>query len=348
MGALGRHRAARRIALALLAGLASCGIEPADDVIRPAGTGTQALTAPAPGLIQRIANAPFSTAYQGERRVELNLYDAGVPVQFVLRERVSADGHGQFAVDPIELSEPPLPDSERDLFLVMQKVREGLMYRYRDFRVRNVALFLQNYSVHDSGQTVQVAGRSCAELAIARLDHNGLEYKVAVDPPTGLVLRAEARTPEQALVSLLEYTALDLAPDLSNVAWHQPVTGETPFVIGPDTAELVGFRPRLPRVLPLGYELEESTLVHDALEGSKWVRMVYGDGVEEVFFLHGGEARPPQSPLPSFHGVGADTVQVVDCKPWTAAQGAVNGERFIVLGKVDRHELLGMIESAAH
>lgn len=331
-----------------VAALAGCDVRATNAAGTPSGGMGSGLVAHAPQqpLIERIADAPFNVAYQGERGIELHVHDGDTPLTFVMRERVSADGHGRFAVDPLELIQPVLPEPDRDLFLIMQKVREGLMYRYRDFRVRNVALFFQNYTVHDAGWNVQVVGRTCAQLVVSRQDQTGLVYTVAVDTETGLVLRARAETQEQELVSLLEFHSLDLAPDLSNVAWHQSSNGETPFVVGPNAAAELGFHPRLPSLLPAGYEMEESTRVTDPTDNTTWLRMVYGDGVEEVFFLHGGPVRPPAVP-----GLGfpeADTVRVLECTPWMAAQGAVGGQRFVTLGKVDKHDLLALIESAAH
>jgi hypothetical protein len=37
--------------------------------------------------------------------------------------------------------------SKRDLFLLMQKTREGFFYRHRDFRIRDLGRFLDQYNV---------------------------------------------------------------------------------------------------------------------------------------------------------------------------------------------------------
>jgi hypothetical protein len=97
-----------------------------------------------PTLRDRIANARESTRYQSVRRVEF-YYDEGANQRhLLLRERVSSDGQGAHAIHALEVVEPPLSSGQNALFLTLQSARQGLNWRYRDFAIRGVDLFLQN------------------------------------------------------------------------------------------------------------------------------------------------------------------------------------------------------------
>ena len=52
---------------------------------------------------------------------------------------------------------------------ILQHAREGFLFRYRDFAVRNVSRLLESYRVISTGNVVTVAGRACDEVRFERL-----------------------------------------------------------------------------------------------------------------------------------------------------------------------------------
>ena len=53
-------------------------------------------------------------------------------------ERIYADGLGGFTIEPIAVTQPQLAQGQQDLFEILQRAREGYLFRYRDFAVRDV------------------------------------------------------------------------------------------------------------------------------------------------------------------------------------------------------------------
>ncbi|HVS10109.1 MAG TPA: sigma-E factor regulatory protein RseB domain-containing protein [Planctomycetota bacterium] len=326
-----------KLRLLLLAVALGCGQGPGAP--GPDG-GSQLATAGAQSLLQKMVLAPSSVAYQGVRRVEAHWQIASAPQDLAYRELVSGDGQGGFAIDPLEVLQPQLTRPEVDIFQLLQKGREGFLYRYRDFRVSDLGLFLASYSATDSGVISQVAGRSCAQLTIEPRTDSDRLWRAWVDIETGLVLRAREELEDGTLVSLMEFESLSLAPDLSQVQFHVPINEELPL---PETelAVKLGFPLAKPKLLPAGYQLTDTASVTDITDHRAWAKLTYGDGLEQVIFLHGGAVGAQ-----GLTGLGADVVQSLAVGPWTVLQGQVQGQRVIAMGKVGEQALLDMVESA--
>jgi len=135
---------------------------------------------------------------------------------------------------------------------------------------------------------------------------------------------------------------VDFAPDLSQVIWHQPKNAEQLLARSDPQAQILGFQPILPRTLPPGYQMVEQAIVRDEL-GNPWLKTTYGDGVERLFFVHGGPLVP--GPLAS-KWPKPDRVEVLDAAPWASAQGNLSGQKVIALGKVSPDELLIVLDSS--
>jgi hypothetical protein len=297
-------------------------------------------------LVDRIAAARDHTRFQGVRRVEF-FYDEG-PNQrhLLLRERVSADGQGAFAIEALEVVEPALSSSQHALFLTLQSVRQGLNWRYRDFAIHDLPLFLQNYVTTDTGSTANVAGRACRVLSVERADQSGSIYTLCVDEPTGLLLDVREQSQEGVLVAQSTYESLDLAPDLSAVVWHQRANNEQVLPPRGSLVSYLGFEARAPRLLPAGYRLLERASVLHPQDGGTWVKETFGDGVESLFFLHGGPIVAGSGIRSGSPEIQADLVEVASAAPWTVAQGNLRSERVIALGKIGEADLLSMLRSA--
>src|SRR5262249_37235101 len=149
---------------------------------------------------------------------------------------------------------------QEDLYLAMSHAREGFFWRYRDFRIHHKPTFLRNYVLHDSGAIVHLLGRDCADLTVRRIHDAALEYQLAVDLKTGLVLRALEVTRDGAVIGSSEYTSLDVAPDLSNVAWHQPTVDEHELA-DPNAPTEIGTGAHQPRLMEEGFVLLSATAV---------------------------------------------------------------------------------------
>lgn len=325
-------------ALACLA-LTSSGCGEDGMALGPLVEGNQAATVEL--ALQRLIEAPYTTAYEGVRRVEYSEEVEGVKASVSYEERVVCDGSGNFNLEALSLLTPV--ESDPVELLLLHNNRSPFYFRYRDFAIRDRDQFLSNYKFVGYGETVDVAGRMCWEFTIIR--SNAVEpryYRVAVDMITGVVLSYEERTQDHFVVSSMQFTSFTTSPNLDGVVMHEPRNFETPLQV--DALGQLGFEPVYPSKLPLGYELDLETVVTDS-KGWKWLKQTYTDGVESLFFLHrqkgtGGE--------PFNHSVGqaGDVVRILVTGPLSAAEGSVGKSSVMVVGKVGKTAILQMIDSA--
>ena len=335
----------RTLLAPLLAGLAlqSCGVS------LPTGLpATAGVPAALQGQWDQIQLAPSNTRYQGEREVTFTVDlggDESVQTKYV--ERVSCDGQGNFNLLPLYAESPVFPDEAT--FLTLQERREGFYFRYRDFKIRDLTSFLENYSSMGAGHPVTFLGRSAWKIVFVRNTPGGRHYIVTFDVNTGLVLAYEEYDKQGSLLASLEYTSLDMAPDLSGVAFFIPGNNEQPLDLAATNLEqILGFKPRLPKTLPEGFVLLETASVTDNA-GNLWIKAGYTDGVEMLFFLHrehtaSGYQLPTSASSRS--GPARDEVTLFKAGSVLAAQGTVAGQDMIAVGEVSESDLLDMINSA--
>jgi hypothetical protein len=277
--------------------------------------------------------------------------DAGVPKVLEYRENVIADGQGKFSVDPLALIEPPSSQSESDLFLLLQKLRESLMYRYRDFAVRDIDGFLANYSLVDTGVRVTVAGVLGERLQIEKRDNPDRRYIVDVDLATGLILRSREELLDGTLVTLSEFESLTYAPDLSGAVMHTPINDETP--LPPDTiasTAALGFKPRTPKQIPEGWKLIGFSKLTDPITGRVWAKFAYSDGVEPIFFVVAKGDGPYHQVTPPPAGGSPppqpDRVRRLAVGSWTLIEAQLSKGDALVLGRAADQVLLDLVQSA--
>jgi hypothetical protein len=310
------------------------------------------------GLLGQIQSASSSVRHAGTRRVESYYLLDGTGAPLVYREGYQADGQGHFAITPLgAVQGGPQDPSE---FIAIQMIRAGFNQRYRDFRVRDLAAFLVNYKLTSASQIVQVAGRDCLELHIARKD-GSTRYEVALDVVTGLVLRYREFDGTGQLFSLMEYETYDANPDQTGVVFHQQVNQEQPLV----TAVDLGFSPLVPKLLPdSAFTFLEATKVVEPSSGATFAKLSFTDGVETVFFIDGGpdlkghakagpQTSPPQTAGPHVAGVlptsgngQMDEVRAWHEGPLTVMWGRVAGHQLYLIGKATQADLMGMLLSA--
>jgi hypothetical protein len=321
--------------LALAALLCACG--------RGDGAGAQTVplvSGDAPAFLGEIAAAPYQVAYFARRRVWQSYQDANGTETLEYVETVWSDGEGRFSVTPEELLQPVLPAGQAQTFMLLQKAREGFIYRLRDFRIQDLDSFLLAYTVEDLHQPVSVAGQACERLRI-RPAHQGPSYwELDVDPATGLILATREFLQSGVLVGLVETLEYQANPNLSGVALHQDLAA-TPFT--PATAQqTLGFTPLQPSFLPQGFALTQSEKLVQG--GETWARFSYTNGGETLFLLYSREA-PGQAT--SADQATPYTIKVFRAGRWTVAQARMAQHRIIVLGREPASILQQVIESCA-
>jgi hypothetical protein len=214
----------------------ACGV-PAGDaamVEHELGVGEgqeNAADAGGPGFLELMADAPFLTAYQGVRRVHMRQTVRDQTGELEYREDVACDGAGNFDVDCLDLTGGGLSDDDRELFLLMQDLREGFVLRYRDFRIRDLVRCLESHAITLEGGGFIVAGVSCERIRVERIEGSTFYYLAWVDPQTGLVLRWEQRALDHLLLAEVEFESLVYQPDLSGRQLRGPSRSSTSLKI---------------------------------------------------------------------------------------------------------------------
>lgn len=322
----------------------------------PAGAGTNANSSSAqlgggfsgPDYFQRLASAPFETAYRGDRVVKVRTMTGDIVHVLEYVEDVAANGHGAFTVVPIQVLDPILSFAENAEYLMRQEAREGFFYRYRDFRIRDFAAFQLNYEVQDLGQSEVIAGVPCELFDIQRRDGTGDLHRVAIDPVTALVLSEVTTRPNGEVLHQMRYQTFALDADLSDLELNSGVSAWT-------TTDQSGLGAALqnelllPTAPPSSYELQSFAYRATAgLDNKPWAQLTYGDGVDTAFFLFEDSAVNTVGNAGPQHQVGAfdDVVRAYTFGTWTMIEGEVRGRKVLAVGKVQEQELLLMLQSA--
>jgi hypothetical protein len=322
--------------------LAGCGPTAAPE----RGT-QQAGAARSPSILR--GDPRLTVAHTGIRRIE-HPRSTGPARSF--RERITTDGQGRYSIEPLDALAGSAADWQT--FELLQRAREGFLFRYRDFLVRDPRLFERNWRTVDLGRTALVAGRSCALYRVDRLDGAATTFELSIDAGTGLVLASQERDAGGELVAAMTYESLDLHPDSTGTVWHVPSNEER--VVDPLRSDLfgeIGAEPLRPRLLPPGYGPLETATVGDG-QGRRWFKLTYSDGIEPLFFFQALEdglsgsvqGATPHSGARLGHSPSPSSVSVFQVGAATAIQGTVDGRQLIVIGKAPKAELLDLIESS--
>lgn len=305
------------------------------------------LAAPAQPLpLFARGDARLSVAHAGVRRLEF------APVAgsgLVFRERITTDGNGHYSIVPEALIESS--SLEWDGFELLQRAREGFLYRYRDFLVRDALLFARNWRTEELAQTVSVAGRTCQRYRIERAVGEAVVFELSVDVATQLVLASDEYDAQGQRMASMVYESFALDPDPNSVVWHVPSNNEIALDASREVREQLDVPVAQPRLLPAGYGLLEAATVN-ADASTRWLKLTYSDGVEPLFFFQ--ELKQPARGRAASVGSGpmgrlpdsTSGVVVYQVGAATAIQGHVDGFELMVVGKTKQVELLDLIESA--
>ncbi|MEM7518266.1 MAG: hypothetical protein AAF368_15250, partial [Planctomycetota bacterium] len=113
---------------------------------------------------------------------------------------------------------------------------------------------------------------------------------------------------------------------------------------------------RAPALPPRGFRLTKQSVLTDPF-GSRWLRLIYSDGVEELFVAIQFDRHPNspgvQTSVLSTGGRDSDPqaqredwVEVYSSGSWSIAQGEFRATSIYVVGKMHHRDLLVMLESA--
>ncbi|MFT4709075.1 MAG: negative regulator of sigma E activity [Planctomycetota bacterium] len=314
--------------------MGSCGLQ---------GAG---VTAEVSDLLQQIQNAPSQTIHRGTRKVESFYNHSGKDDTVSYREEVITDGLGQFTINPLEVLSSSNVDSQTFQFLL--KSREGFNGRYRDFLVRDLLTFLDNYELRSWGRQLTVAGRDCYLLDVTRKDGSS-SWEVAMDIATGIVLSYHEYDGQGRLYSSMVYESVDFNPDLTGVTFHQGSNIELDLMGAQDPVVLLGFDPLIPKLLPdSAFRFVSATGLDDG-NGGIWAKLEYTDGVQTILYLDCGLALPALAvPVGVFSPAQGmeEKLQLFRSGPVTVLQGSMFGHEIIAVGKVPQLDLQLLVESA--
>jgi len=310
------------------------------------------------GIVHQLQHAPELVRHSGVRRIESYYTLHGVVLPEVYREEVFADGAGGFHIEPLQMIQGGLDD--HDQFKSLHLSRMGFHWRYRDFLVRDLTAFLNNYELSAYGQAVTIADRPCQQVRVVRKDGSA-SYEVAMDVQTGLVLRYRELDANGVLFAAMEYESYDPFPDLSGVPLQQAGQDETPLV----DLDVLDFEPVTPKLIADGaYSFLAATLLDHPVTGEDVVKLTFTDGVETIFFLDfgpvpeeameaSGSSLPtqPTTSVAGFDQQGTlpqdiDVIRRFQDGPLSILWGELAGHSIVALGKTPYANLQMMLESA--
>jgi hypothetical protein len=291
-------------------------------------------------ILDRVPGAPFELSYLGRRQVTLRA--PGQSTALIFDERFASDGAGGFTVDFVTVEALPAGSTiGPELLQLLHDVREGFVFRHRDFLIRDPASFEHGYDTTVIATDMQIAGRPAIQIDVRRQIDPLRAYTVDLDAETGLVLGFEERllaTGEVLMQTVLE--GLEYDPDPASIEFSGGPSAWQVFDPGSPSAPDLPFDLKKPSYVPDGYRLDRVATRDDAA-GRTWVEFVLEDGVEEIFFLHSGSERTAPPPPSS-----ADEVRVSQIGAYGLVEGQIHGTPLIALGKLELGELILLIDSA--
>ncbi|MDA1265485.1 MAG: hypothetical protein O2816_10445, partial [Planctomycetota bacterium] len=318
-------------ALALLGLLAGCSGE-AKAASNTSDDPAFEFSSGGPAFLDLAADAPWNTVFRGIRLVKLYHEAPG----FEYREEVGADGEGGFNISTLEvLTAHPNPG----VLLALQDLRQTLSYRYRDFVIRDLALFQQNYAIAIIDAQRSVAGIPTVQLRIDRMQDAHSAYLVDFDPTTGLVLAYQEYDLVGNLVADVAFESFTYDADLTGLNMVSYLYETTPVSMNSGQLQSAfKFDPLIPSYLPQGYSLLDSMDKQVAEDGTR-AKVYMTDGLEMLIL---SSMRPTIGPKE----VTASRMFSSDLGTWRGMLGEVNGIPVLIAGKVDLSEQSLVLQSA--
>ena len=294
-----------------------------------------------PDYLAMGPTAPFTTAYRGLRKVEL-YYDAQAPM--VYREDVGSDGQGKFSVETLDVLVSSNPNTS--LFLLLQTQRQAQIYRHRDFRIRDLGLFLANYDYVVAPTPTNVAGVTCDRVQVQARVAAQSRFEVDIDPTTGLVMAWEEHDlATGTLEARIAFETYVPNGDLSDMVLMDRVFQTSLYGVHTGAfRDALGFLPLIPELQPgVGYQLVPQAEVL-VVNGENWAKLYLTDGMATCIFM--------DSTLPNSGGASAGPsekkgeVAVMQIGSWSALRGTVGGHSVIMAGRVSELDLATVLDSS--
>jgi len=296
----------------------------------------------------------LEVVHVGRRRV--TFYDeSGGSSSFI--ERVATDGSGRFSIEPVEALTPL--ELDWGSFHLRQVSRQGFIFRHRDFAIRDVQLFQENWTLEELGYNSTVAGRRCDLLRARRVDApNAPSYQLLIDS-AGLLLAYREFDSDEQLMSEMRYLSFTDDPSqevLDEIIWYEPALDENLELdwnapLGAQVPRLNGKSLFVPRWLPSGFSLRRAS--YSRLGEDFWLRLNYTDGVETLLYA---STLPGDSSSDSSDAPGIDPPNVADGQPESvrtysigriaALQGVLRHRQVMALGKTDAELLVDLVQSS--
>jgi hypothetical protein len=178
---------------------------------------------------------------------------------------------------------------------------------------------VQNYLITSYGTKTLVAGRNCVQLSLQRRvlqgDPPDRRYVIDLDATSHLVLQFQEFAADGTLLARSVYQSYTPGVPAGMVP-RALANQEQPLALGAELEAALGFPVQLPAFAPVGYEFQSSAKVVDA-QGRAWAKLLYSDGIEELFLL------VRHSPAP-----GEARLQALSSAQAGHAQGAGVGQSF--------------------
>ncbi|MDF1837727.1 MAG: hypothetical protein P1V35_07665 [Planctomycetota bacterium] len=319
----------------LTLGLIACGAGTSSSDTIEFGPDNGVVASGTSALAANLSQAPWQVEYHGVRRLEF-LTERPV-VEY--REKVSADGRGQFGIQVIDVASSGLDTAS---FLAEQAQNEGFNYRYRGFRVLDPFLFEINYTVQLLNQEQVVAGVDCTRILVRKrlgsAHTTPNHFIVDMEPNTGLVLGWQELTPSGVLLSKMEFESFGFGPADEPIPMGAGSLEETEL----DPQDLAGsnapFAVLRPRLLPAEFRLSRAYEVRDA-SNKLWIRQVFTDGEGALIFMHKKQASANAGDSK------ASTLGILEQGQWTVVMGDVNGYSLLAVGKMGANEIEDFVSS---
>jgi negative regulator of sigma E activity len=337
-----RMRALRGLAVALVASaIFGCGVDvpPAVSSQNGGGFGTQ-----------QAIDAEAKAAFEAIRRY--TSYSGLVPASYT--ERFVKDQDRKSKVELLALNDQTLSSltsqGEIEHFQNTQALLAGGAGRYvasgRDFAVRNLDRFLQNYTFQIIPGGGIVAGRNCivAEVKPKHLDRPS--YVVWADAEHYTTLRYIERLPSGAVVAEMETTKVDFSFDAKDESFPASAATAAIDVSASNWSGLVGFEAFEASYLPAGFVADGVKL--STIAGREVLAMSFNDGAQELFIAQYREI--DQSPVAPPVGYPADAPVHVRVNVLGAVVNSlfvIDSTQIHVKCKIEPDELMTVIESLA-
>jgi hypothetical protein len=266
-------------------------------------------------ILEQLAAAPAQVAHGGERLVEIFGTGDQAGQQLAHRERIQTDGQGGFALEPLNvLSGGGLDEFS---YLSRQIARAGFNFRYRDLQIVSPQLVVQNYLITSYGTKTIVAGRNCVQLGLQRRALQGdppdRRYVIDLDATSHLVLQFQEFAADGTLLARSVYESYTPGVPAGMVP-RTLANQEQVLALGAELDVALGFPVQLPAHAPVGYEFQSCAKIVDA-QGRAWAKLLYSDGIEELFLLLRHSPAPAAARLKALssaqagHGQGAGVGQ---------------------------------------